>query len=121
MYSEQRFYVVTRDPARQSLWDRLFHTDRLPVRSPRPSLTPGLCLAYRLDAAALSQNQITRLVGWLVWFRKMTHDDAAALVREGFPIAADGVELVVEQERGRWPAPAFVLSGRAIQPGLFLC
>ena len=116
MFTEQRFYVTTSDPARLRLWDHLFHSDQLPVRSPRPSLTPGLCLAYRLDAAALSQGQVTKLIGWLVWFQKMTYQDAAALVSEGFPIAAAGCELV-EQEAT--PAP-FLLHLRDLLCGKML-
>lgn len=112
MSTEQRFYVTTSDPARLALWDRLFHSDRLPVRSPRPSLTPGLCLAYRLDAAALSRNQVNALIGWLVWWKRMTHQEAAALVTEGFPIAAAGCELIQEQESP--PAPFFMTQSAAL-------
>ena len=123
MYTEQRFYVTAISQKRRASWERVFGQETLPVKNPQPSLTPGGCLAYRLDANRLHWMQRERLVNHLVRRERMTPMDARLLVVEGLPIASYDAALVqeFEQERGVRPATAFVLSGRVIQPGLFLC
>lgn len=82
---------------RQSEWESIFGLTVLPVHGPDPVMTPGQRFAYRLNAAALSANHITRLVGWLVMHRGFEYDVARKEVLAGFPITADEtVKLVVK-------------------------
>lgn len=105
----KHYFVTTSDPVRRATWMRIFDTDVLPIKSPHPALSPCLDMAYRLDTHRLSVNVRTRLVGWLVMFRRLDYDEARTMVQEGYPIRAEGCH-VVEQESC---TPAFLFPVRS--------
>lgn len=122
-YNMNGLFVTPITQRKRAELERVFGTDQIPVTSACPAPSPSGCLAYTLDTARLHWMQVNRLTQWLTRRDGLTPGHARALVTAGLPIPAAEVALVQdhEQERGRWPAPAFVLSGRVIQPGLFLC
>lgn len=109
MTLEQRCYVRAISQKRRAEWDRVFGVEELPVRSPRPTPTPGGCLAYRLDANRLHWMQRERLVRHLVRRERMTPMDARLLVVEGLPIPSADAALVQEFEQDVMERPAFRL------------
>lgn len=104
----KHYLVTTSNPTRRATWIRIFDTDVLPIKSPHPTLSPCLDMAYRLDAHRLSTNDRMRLVGWLVMFRQIDYDEARAMVQEGYPIKAEDCH-VIEQEG----TPAFSFPGHS--------
>ena len=113
-------FVTANTQRRRAEWERVFGSDQLPVTSAHPAPSPSGCLAYTLDTARLHWMQVNRLIQWLTRRDGLTPGHAQALVAAGLPIPASEVAIVqdFEQERGRWPAPAFVLSGRVMYVGL---
>ncbi len=106
------YYVEALTQKRQSEWDRIFGMTVLPVHGPEPVMTPGQKMAYKLNAAALTPNHVTRLIGWLIMHRGFSDDVARKEVYAGFPITADEtVRLVIksndEQGGSRYPSARF--------------
>lgn len=102
-----QYFVTTSDPVRRATWNRIFDTDVLPIMRPRPSLSQCLSMAYRLDAHRLTDNEKRRLAGYLVLFRGMDYNEALSMIQDGYPIQADGCD-VIEQALS---TPAFLLPG----------
>lgn len=122
MTLEQRCYARPTTQRYGAFWDRVpGGVELIPIHNTTSVLTPSLRRAYRLNAAALHPWQVIRLVNWYSRKFRVSQEQARWEVLTDFPVYADEVEIVSEQERGVRPAPAFVLSGRVMRPALFLC
>ncbi len=105
------YLITTQDGDRRRLWQRIFGSDKLPVKTPQPRpmcLEPGKpeVLAYDLDADALHSFQVKRFAAVLArrgngW----TYQDAEHAIRAGWPILAEGTEQVTKKR----PSLAFLL------------
>ncbi len=95
-----KFFVTTHEPGRRRLWLRLFETAVLPVISASPETRRfsggGTDDVYVLDASRLLPIQRYRLAGHVARkCRDINYPEALHLVNEGWPITAEGCELVV--------------------------
>ena len=97
-------HITTTNPLRRAIWQRLFGTDTLPVKSPRPRwqcIAPGdETLAYDLDTSRLVNGQISRLAAYVAKRAGWSYGVALAEVTRGWPIPAANCQVVepVEQE-----------------------
>lgn len=91
-------YITTTDPSRRATWQRLFGTDILPVRSPRPRwqcINPGHeTLAYDLDTSRLVSGQLSRLAAYVAKRAGWSYGVALAEVGRGWPIPANNCYVV---------------------------
>lgn len=87
-------YIVTTNPERRRLWQRIFDTDKLPVKSSQPRLmclpAQGELLAYDLDAKSLHQFSLIRFADYLTNKYGL---DAAIVDVDGWPILAEDCRL----------------------------
>ena len=104
-------WIITTNPHRQRVWQRLFGQDRLPVRTavPRWQHLPGRSdsvLAYDLDLARLHAAQVERLAGYVARRAGWPYQTALAEIRRGWPIEAAGCRLAEEAETAVSPDTA---------------
>lgn len=88
-------WIITTNPHRQRIWQRLFGQDRLPVRAivPRWQHLPGRrdsTLAYDLDVTRLHAAQVERLAGYVARRAGWPYQTALAEILRGWPIEAAG-------------------------------
>lgn len=83
-------YIVTTNTDRRRLWQQLFNTDRLPVKTARPRLMClphlGEVLAYDLDSRFLHNFALIRFADHVANVQGVSVDDVNV---DGWPILAD--------------------------------
>lgn len=97
-------YVTTSNDRRRARWEAIFGADRLPVRQahPRPRETrDGAQMAYDLDVARLHDMQLRRLAAAIARETRRSYDDVLFDVRQGWPVVADGLTVIVGGEIAR--------------------
>jgi len=99
-----KYFVRPTDEQRIEFWERLFGSDRLPVK--RPTTRPGNDgqPVYDLDIAAMLPAGVSRLAAHV---RTKTGEDYLTVVgrirQEGAAVPAVGLELLRDDERQRRP------------------
>lgn len=94
-------WITTDNERRLRHWDRLFGTDRLPVKhaKPRRQCIPGNgeVLAYDLDVSRLHWMQVVRLADDIAKRSNgLTYDMAMSEIERGWPVVADGCYVIEE-------------------------
>ena len=91
-------FITTNNAHRALKWQRLFGSDRLPVKQEKPRhqwlpLSVQMVLAYDLDAKRLHPMQRVRFADYISKRTGMTHSEAMTHV-DGWPLDADGCSVV---------------------------
>ena len=109
-------FICCNAPHRRRLWQQLFGTDRLPVRSEKPRWICDLAgerLVYDLDLDRLRPGAVYRLAGYVARRKQRPYALVLSDIQAtGFWVDATGCELVEGTVRIR-PFPFFVGSRAA--------
>lgn len=101
MTTQGKFHITTKNGRQRARWLELFGTDMLPVTNAHPQevfYKDGRSQwTYTLDTAALGEHNCRRLAAHIAARRwGTTFESALAEVRRGWPVHADGCQLVNE-------------------------